>query len=112
MDEDPLQHPVYFLTFIESLEMIFAQCKETCELLLDYPKIGVEDIKDLTKKVIKNILHANIDVHSSMLVAEFPGDGLKSISKLQSHCANMTFFYEVGMIEFYSKVNIKDGNQQ
>ena len=25
MDEDPLQHRIYFLTFIESLEMIFSQ---------------------------------------------------------------------------------------
>ena len=25
------------------------------------------------------------------MIAEFPGDGVKCISKLQSHCANMTF---------------------
>ena len=37
LDEYPLQHHIYFLTFIESLEMIFSQYKETCELLLDYP---------------------------------------------------------------------------
>ena len=38
MDEDPLQRRIYFLTFIESLDMIFSQYKETCEVLLDYPK--------------------------------------------------------------------------
>ena len=36
MDEDTLQRRIYFLTFVESLEMIFSQYKETCEVLLDY----------------------------------------------------------------------------
>ena len=36
-------------------------------------------------------MHANIDVHSRRLIAEFPKDGIKCIEKLQSHCANMTF---------------------
>ena len=44
MDEDPLQRRIYFLTFVESLEMIFSQYTETCEVLLDYPKIGGDDI--------------------------------------------------------------------
>ena len=38
MDEDPLQRQIYFLTFIDSLDMIFSQYRETCEVLLDYPK--------------------------------------------------------------------------
>ena len=38
MDEDPLQRRIYFLTFVESLEMIFSQYTETCEVILDYPK--------------------------------------------------------------------------
>ena len=37
-DEDPLQQRFYFLTFVESLEMMFSQYKETCEVLLDYQK--------------------------------------------------------------------------
>ena len=45
LDEDPLQRWIYFLTFIESLEMIFSEYKETCEVLLDYATIGGEDIK-------------------------------------------------------------------
>ena len=44
-DKDPLQRRTYFLTFVESLEMIFFQYKETCEVLLYYPKIGGENIK-------------------------------------------------------------------
>ena len=36
-----------FLTFVESIEMIFSQYKESCEVLLDDPKIGGENIKEL-----------------------------------------------------------------
>ena len=42
MDEDPLQRRIYFLTFIESLEMIFSKYTETCEVITDDPKIGWE----------------------------------------------------------------------
>ena len=50
MDEDPLQRRIDFLTFLESLEMIFSQYKETCELLLDYPKIGGDDNEEFLKR--------------------------------------------------------------
>ena len=61
-------------------------------MLLDYPKIGGDDIiEDYAKKAIRNLLHTKIDVHSRILIAEFPKDGIKCIEKLQSHCANMTF---------------------
>ena len=47
-----------FLTFIESLEMIFSQYTETCEVLLDHPKIGrYDDIEDYTKQAKRNRLH-------------------------------------------------------
>ena len=73
MDEDPLQRRIYFLTFIDSLDMIFSQYRETCEFLLDYPKIGGDDvIEDYEKKAIGKLLHAKIDVHSRRLIAEFP----------------------------------------
>ena len=91
-DEDPLQHRIYFLTFIDLLDMIFSQYRETCEVLLDYPKIGRDDVsEDYAKKAIRNLLHANIDVHSRILIAEFPKDGIKYIEKLQLHCADMNF---------------------
>ena len=48
-------------------------------------------LKIMQKKAIRNLLHANIDVHSRRLIAEFPKYGIKSLEKLQSHCANMTF---------------------
>ena len=38
---------------------------QTCEVLLDYPKIGGDDIiEDYAKKATRNLLHADIDVHS------------------------------------------------
>ena len=55
MGKDPIQRRIYFLTFVESLETIFSQYKETCEVLLDYPKIGGENIKSFSRKAITNI---------------------------------------------------------
>ena len=82
MDQDPLQRRIYFLTFIDSLYMIFSQYRETFEVLLDYPKIGGDDVKDYEKQAIRNNVHANSDVHSIRLIAELPKDGIKCIEKL------------------------------
>ena len=68
MDEDTLQRRIYFLPFVESLEMIFSHYTETCEVLIDYPRIGGEDIKYFARKAIRNLLHANIDLHSRILI--------------------------------------------
>ena len=59
--------------------MIFSLYKETCEVLLDYPKTRRDNINDFVKNVIRNILHANIHVNSRRLIAELPGDGIKCI---------------------------------
>ena len=83
MDEDPLQRQIYLSTFVESLEKIFSQYTETCEVLLDYLEIGGEDIKYFEKKAIRNILLANIGEHSRRLIAEFLSDGIKCIERLQ-----------------------------
>ena len=91
MDEDPLQRRIYFLTFIDLLDMVFSQYRETCEVLLDHPKIEGMMLLRLCKKAIRNLLHEKMDVHSRRLIAEFPIDGIKCIEKLQSHCANMLF---------------------
>ena len=40
-----LQRRIYFLTFIESLEIILSQYKETFEVLLYYPTTELENIK-------------------------------------------------------------------
>ena len=61
MDEGPPQRRIYFLTFVELLEMIFSQYTETCEVLLDYPKIGGDDIiEDYAKKFIRNLFHTKL----------------------------------------------------
>ena len=52
------------------------------------------------KTAIRSLLHANIDVHRRSLISELPGDGVKCISKLQSHCASMNFSEKVEMIGF------------
>ena len=91
MDEDPLQRQIYFLTFVKSLQMIFSKYSEICEEFLDYPRMGVLDIKGFAKKAIRNISHANNYVHSRRRISEFPADGIKCNEKLQLHCANRTF---------------------
>ena len=55
MDEDPLQRRIYFLTFIDSLNMVSSQYEETYEVLRDYPKLEGENIKDYTKQAIRNL---------------------------------------------------------
>ena len=92
--------------------MIFSQYRETCEILLDYPKRGGGNVKDYEKQAIIKLLHANSDDHSRRLIAEFPKYGIKCLEKLQSHCANMNFSVKVGMIELSSRLHIKEGNQR
>ena len=87
--------------------MIFSQYTETCEVLLDYPKIEGGDIKYFARKAIRNILHANIDIHSRILISEFPADGIKCIEKLQSHFANMTFADKSRYDRTFQKVTSK-----
>ena len=91
LDEDPLQSRIYFLTFIDSLNMVFSQYRETYEVLRDYPKLEGGNMKDYAKMAIRNLLHANSCVHSRRLIEEFPDDGIRCIQKLESDCANMTF---------------------
>ena len=43
----------------------------------------------MKKSLLGIFLHANTDVHSRILISEFPSDGIKCIEKLQSHCANI-----------------------
>ena len=73
---------IYFLTFVESLQMIFSQDTENCELLLDYPKIGGEDIEYFAYTEIKNIFHTNTDVQRRIIIDQLPIDKIKCIEKL------------------------------
>ena len=110
MDEYPLQRRIYFLTFIDLLDIIFSQYRDTFEVLLDYQKIGGDDvIEDYAKNNIRNLLHANIDVHIRRLIVELPKDGIKCIEKLQSHCANMTFADKSRYDRTFQQVTHKGG---
>ena len=52
-------------------------------------------------------MHAIIDVHIRRLIYEFPGDGVKFISKLQLHCANMPFYDKSGNDRIFQKITHK-----
>ena len=60
-------------------------------------------LKIMQKRISETFFHANIDVHSRRLIAEFPKDGIKCIENLQSHCANMTFADKVDMTGLFNK---------
>ena len=109
LDEDPLQRRIYFLIFIDSLNMAFSQYRETYEVLRDYPKLEGGNIKVYAKMAIRNLLHANSCVHSRRLIAEFPDDGIRCIQKLQSHCANMTFADKSRYDRTFQQVTHKGG---
>ena len=66
-------------------------------------------IEDFAKKAIRNLLHANIDVQSRRLIAEFPKDVIKCIEKLQSYCANMTFADKSRYDRTFEQVTHKGG---
>ena len=93
--------------------MIFSQYIETCEVLLDYPKIGGDDIiEDCIKKAIRKVLHSNIDVHIRRLISELPKYGIKCIEKLQSYCANMTFADKSRYESTFQQVTQKGGESE
>ena len=57
-------------------------------------------------------MHENIDVHSRILIAEFPMDGIKCIEKLKSYCANMTFSDKSRCDRIFQKVTHKGGESE
>ena len=78
VDEDLLQRRIYFLTFIDLLDVIFSQYRETCQVLLDDQKIGGNDvIEDDAKKDIRNLFLTKL-----MYTAE---DSLMSSQKMESN---------------------------
>ena len=89
--------------------MIFSKYTETCEVIIDYPKIGGDDIENYAKKAIRNLLHANIYVHRRRLIAEFPMDEIKWIENLQSQCANVTFSDNSKHYRTFQQVTHKGG---
>ena len=62
---------------------------------MDYPSIWGGDLPYCGKNSTCNLLIENIDAHSKILIDEYTGDGVQSISILQSQCADMTFAYQI-----------------
>ena len=89
-----------------------SQYKETCEILLDDTKIGGEDIKYNNNKEITGLLNENINFHSSRLISKFSENGVKCISKLQWHCANMTFSKKIRYDRIFQKATQKWGDSE
>ena len=54
-------------------------------------------------------MYANIDLHSRRLIDEFPGDGVKCIEKLQSHCAKMNVSDKSSYDRIFQQVTHKGG---
>ena len=63
----------------------------------------------LFRSTVAHLVHANIDVHSRILIAEFPKDGIKCIDKLQSRCADMTFADKSRYDRTFQQVTNKGG---
>ena len=66
-------------------------------------------IEGYAKNAIRKLLHANIDVHSRRLIAEFPKYGIKYIEKLQSYSANMNFSNKSRYDSNFQQVTHKGG---
>ena len=66
-------------------------------------------MKIMQKKIIRNLLHAKIDVHRRILIAEFAKDVIKCLEKLQSHCDNMNFADESRYDRTFQQVTHKGG---
>ena len=71
--------------------------------------MGGGNVKDYAKQAIRNLFHANSDVHNRILITEFPKDGIKCLEKLQSHCANMTFADKSRYDRTFQQVTNKGG---
>ena len=67
------------------------------------------NVKDYAKQAIRNLLHANSDVHRRRLIVEFPKDGIICMEKFQSHCANMTFSDKSRYDRTFQQVTHKGG---
>ena len=57
-------------------------------------------------------MHPNIDVHSKRLIYELPGDAMKYIEELKSHCANMNFSDKSRYDRIFQKVTNKGGSSE
>ena len=110
MDEDPLQRRIYFLKFIDSLDMIFSQYRETYEVLLDYPKIG-----GMMLRIMQNRPSETFCIPIVMYTTE---DWLLSYQKMESNvlknCNHVVqerpLLIKVDIIGLSNRLHIKEEN--
>ena len=76
---------------------------------MDYPSIRKEDLPYHSKKSTWNLLHAYID---EILIQDYPGDEVQTISRLQSQCAKMTFSDQIRYNRLFRKVIYKGGESE
>ena len=57
-------------------------------------------------------MHDNIDVHSRIFIAEFPGDEINCTETLQSYCSNVTFAENFSYDRSFQQVTHKVGESE
>ena len=58
---------------------------------MEYLSIRGDELSDYAIKYTWNLLYAYMDAQSQGLIEEFPGDGLRAISRFKYQCATTTF---------------------
>ena len=112
MDEETIQRRIYFINFVESLEMIFSQYKETCEVLLDYQKIGGENIKDFVKNPLGMFFMPTLIYISEGWLLNSQEIEWNTLQNLSHIVPTWIFMTKVGITEFSIRSQIKEGSQQ
>ena len=97
---------------MNSLNIVLSQFKEIYMLLMGYPSISGEDLLDYAKNYTWNLFQAYIDAYIKILIYEYTEYGLKSISRLRSQCANMTFAKKSRYNRLFQKVISKGGESE
>ena len=91
------------VTYFSSLKFVLSPFKEKYMLFMDSTSIRGEYFLYHAKKEAWKLLHACIDAHSQILIDEYPGYGVHSISRLQSQCKKLIILTKSDMIDCFSK---------
>ena len=94
---------------MNSPKAVLSQFSEIYMFLVDYLSIRGEELPYYSKNATWNLFHAYVVSHSQILIDEYPGYGVKSISRLQSQYENMTFAEKSYIIKCFSKWCTKEG---
>ena len=80
--------------------------------LIDYPCIREKYLPYYSKNVTWNLLHAYIDAKRQILIDQYPGDLVQSISILKPQCPNITFSDQIRYDRLFQKVVHKEGESK